>query len=251
MRNSIRTFCLLICVVFIASSASAQDLLPRDNGIFTYHHAPDYRESESHPIRTVAWVVHPVGWIAREAFYRPLSAMTASTKFTRSFFGYRGPFDFRRPECFSSDDSAPNCHELLPLNALSTAIVQRPMEGEEMAMSGERQIFIPDVNFEFDKANLNDLGQGRVRQISQLLASVPSLQIVVEGHADYKGSDEYNQALGERRAQIVIKELTELGIDPGRMSPVSMGESKPIFAEETDWARAVNRRVQFSVQGQG
>ena len=43
--------------------------------------------------------------------------------------------------------------------------------------------------------------------------------------------------------------MTDLGIDPNRLSPISVGESKPIFTEEEDWARAVNRRVQFSVKG--
>ena len=106
------------------------------------------------------------------------------------------------------------------------------------------------MNFEFDKSNLTDLGRGRVRQIAQLLGSVPSLTVVVEGHADYKGTDEYNMSLGERRAQAVVDELAGLGIDPARLSGISYGESKPIFTEEEDWARAVNRRVQFSVQGE-
>ena len=82
------------------------------------------------------------------------------------------------------------------------------------AASGEQQIFFPDVAFDFDDGSLNALGRGRVRQIAQLLASVPSLKVVVEGHTDAKGTDEYNQRLGEKRAQAVISELSELGIDP-------------------------------------
>ena len=120
-----------------------------------------------------------------------------------------------------------------------------------MAILSERQVFFPDVAFDFDKSSLNDLGRGRVRQIAELLADVPDLQIVVEGHTDFMGSDEYNMGLGERRATTVMNELAELGIDPARMSTVSYGESRPIFTEEEDWARAVNRRAQFTVHGGG
>ncbi len=250
---------LIVCIACLGlgSVATAQDILPRDNGLYDYHRSPRYRESEGHPIRTLAYVLHPVGWIIREAIYRPMSAFAGSTRFTRSFFGFREPFDYREPICFSSSDAIPDCRQLPPYtnigkytspDLISGGDGEVATDGEGMAV-GERQVFFPDVNFEFDKAQLNDLGRGRVRQIAQLLASVPSLNIVIEGHTDYKGTDDYNMNLGTNRAQAVINELTELGIDPARLSPLSLGESKPIFTEEEDWARAVNRRVQFSVQG--
>ncbi|MCB0346830.1 MAG: OmpA family protein [Bdellovibrionales bacterium] len=237
----------------LSMPAQAQDLLPEDNGIFTYHQSPEWRESESHPLRITAYVLHPVGWVFREAIFRPWSALVSSTKFTRSFFGYRYALDYREPDCFGVKDY--DCHKLPPMTQIGGyAEPSDGMEGGEgdavmNSGAGERQVFFPDVNFEFDRAKLTDLGKGRVRQISQLLASVPSLNIVVEGHTDYMGTDEYNNSLGERRASAVMSELQELGIDPARMSTVSYGESRPIFAEEEDWARAVNRRVQFSVQG--
>ena len=245
---------LTLCCVYslgMADASQAQDLLPRDNGIFAYHQAPRYRESESHPLRIVAYVLHPFGWMAREGIFRPISAFAASTPFTRSFMGFREPFSHREPLCFSPSDESPDCKTIEPWSNIGRGPDQVSTGDEGSLASGERQVFFPDVNFEFDKANLNDLGKGRVRQIAQLLASVPSLKIVVEGHTDFKGSDDYNQTLGDRRAQAVIAELGELGIDPARLSPLSYGESKPIFTEEEDWARAVNRRVQFSVQGEG
>lgn len=251
MRTKLQAVALTVFALGFTSTAVAQDLLPRDNGIYSYHRAPRYRESESHPLRVLAYVVHPIGWAAREGIFRPWSAFAASTPFTRSFFGYREPFDHREPECFSSSDATPDCRQVPPYtNIGGTArdlISGGPASTEGSVVTGERQVFFPDVNFEFDKANLNDLGKGRVRQIAQLLASVPSLKVVVEGHTDFMGTDEYNVSLGERRAQSVVRELTELGIDPNRLSPISYGEGKPIFTEEEDWARAINRRVQFSV----
>ncbi len=244
---------LAACVLGSASMVSAQDLLPRDHGIFTYHTSPRWRESESHPLRTVAYVLHPVGWVLREAIYRPFSAFAGSTAFTKSFFGFREPFDYREPECFFDTDKVPDCNTLMPY----TGIARQERNdltapADEAALAGqERQVYFPDIAFDFNKSNLNELGKARVRQVSQLLSSVPSLKVVVEGHTDYIGTDEYNMALGQRRADTVTKELSELGIDTARMSPVSFGEGKPLFTEEEDWARAANRRVQFSVAGEG
>lgn len=233
---------------FSVKTASAQDLLPRDNGIFTYHSEPRYRDSESHPLRIVAYVLHPVGWVLREGFFRPWSYFAGSTEFTKSFFGFREPFDYREPVCFD-DIAIPDCKALPPMNAIGRETAA-PAEAGSM-VAPERQVYFPDVNFEFNKSNLTELGKGRVRQVAKLLQASPAIKIVVEGHTDFKGTDEYNQALGTRRAETVVKELTDLGVDAARISPISFGESRPLYTEEEDWARAMNRRVQFTVQGEG
>ena len=251
LKKLSRIFVTSLIVITCATSVFAQDLLPYDNGIAEYHKSPAWRESESHPLRILAYVLHPVGWLAREAVFRPISAYAASTETTRSVMGYRDPYDYRTTVCFSNrDDDFPDCRNILPHTALINADDVTGGSGGSygsLGMDSDRQVFIPDVNFDFDKSNLNDLGKGRVRQIAQLLETIPSLQIVVEGHTDYKGSDDYNMKLGERRADSVISELVSLGIPAERLSPISYGEGKPIFTEEEDWARAVNRRVQFTV----
>ena len=245
------TMAVAIGTFSVSTAAVAQDLLPRDNGIFNYHRPPRYRESESHPLRTLAYLVHPGGWLLREVVYRPWSAFAASTKFTRSFFGYREPFDFRETICYHDAGEIPDCREVSPYTKIGGTYAGDGGDDLGSMMQEERQVFFPDVNFEFDKANLTGLGKGRVRQIAQLLASVPSLEVVVEGHADNRGTDGYNSSLGNRRAKTVISELIELGIDPARLSPISLGETRPIFSENEEWAHAVNRRVQFTAQGEG
>ncbi len=260
MKAKIILFALTsLAVVLPTMNASAQDILPRDNGLWDYHYAPDWRESEGHPLRIVGYALHPIGWVLREAVFRPWSAFASSSDFTRSFFGYRDPFSHRTSDCFSTSDSSPDCRSVLPLSNIgyahniSAGGAGGAAKGDgSMSASlagGERQVFFPDVAFSFDKGSLNALGRGRVRQIAQLLASVPSLKVVVEGHTDSAGGDEYNQKLGMTRANAVINELTELGIDPARMSPATQGEAQPLFTEGEDWAHAVNRRVQFSVAG--
>ena len=236
----------LAFVACIPAATFAQDVLPHDNGMATYHTSPRYRESESHPLRIFGYVIHPIGWLAREVLFRPFSYFASSTETTRSVFGYREPYDYRQPECFSADDSVPDCRAYPPYNY---DMIGGDMEPEVVASAPVRQVYFPDVAFDFDVRKLNDLGEGRTRQIARLLDEAPGLHIVLEGHTDYKGTDKYNEKLGMDRAEAVRKKLVGLGIGSDRLSTVTFGESQPIFAEQTDWARAVNRRVSVQVPG--
>ena len=238
----IAMFVLLECGVAIA-----QDVLPRDNGIVTYHTAPRWRESESHPLRVLAYIGHPVGWLFREVIFRPLSYFASSTETTRSVMGYREPYDYREPECFSADDSIPDCRSVAPFNYDSATPPAAVVE-EQPLREVQREVYFPNVNFDFDVRKLNDLGRGQSHQIADLLKKTDGpVQIVLQGHADYKGSDAYNEKLGMDRAEAVRQELIALGIPAERLSTVSFGESRPIYAEQEDWARAVNRRVEVHV----
>jgi len=113
----------------------------------------------------------------------------------------------------------------------------------------ERVVF-PNVAFRFDSAELTELGKGEVYLAAQRLKEKANITIAIEGHTDDVGSNEYNERLGLRRAETVMKELASLGVDPGKMSAASLGETKPLIGQETSWARAVNRRVEFQVKGQ-
>ena len=237
-----KTCCAFVCIVAIAiSSARAQDVLPADNGLATYHTSPRYRESESHPLRIAAYVLHPVGWLAREVIFRPFSYFASATEETRSVMGYREPYDYRQPECFSADDSVPDCHSVIPFNYDQAALNPAPVE------KAATEIYFPNVNFDFDKRDLNELGRGRVKQISEVLQREGSVKVVLQGHTDFKGSDEYNMKLGMDRAEAVRAELLRLGTSAERLSTVSFGKSQPIYTEQEDWARAVNRRVEVKV----
>ena len=237
---------LLLISLGIVPVVSAQESLPRDNGIYTYHTAPDYRESESHPLRSVAYVLHPVGWLLREGIYRPWSYFVSSSEFNRSFFGYRDPMDYRDTVCFNADADIPDCALVPPYSKIG---MERKVAADDQALAA-KQVCFPDVAFDFDKASLNALGKGRIRQIAQLLSADPSLVVVLEGNADSRGSDEYNNKLSDRRSEAVLKELTDLGIDSARLSKVAKGKSAPVFSEQEDWAHAVNRRVKVVVGGQ-
>jgi hypothetical protein len=115
----IATVVLVVSVCSLATPSAAQDSLPRDSSADLYgeyHPSPAYRESESHPLRILAYIVHPIGWLAREVIFRPFSYFASSTPETRAIMGYREPHDFRRPSCFSKSDSIPDCRQVKPFD---------------------------------------------------------------------------------------------------------------------------------------
>lgn len=233
----------VVLAAFIGGNAMAQDYLPADNGLATYHTEPRYRQSESHPLRVVAYVLHPVGWLLREVIFRPFSYFASSTETTRSVMGFREPFDYRQPECFSSDDSAPDCRSLRPYNYEGEAAQSDDDQPETAAVIAKSEMLFADINFDFDKRQLSDLGKGRVRQLADLLSQHKDVKVVLEGNADYVGNEKYNEKLGMDRTEAVRSELVALGVSADRLSSVTFGESNPIYADEQPWARAVNRRV--------
>lgn len=224
---------LILCVAY------AQEKLPEDNSlpsVSAYHPAPDYRESESHPLRIVAYVLHPIGWVIREGIFRPWSYFASSTPTLQSVFGYRDPYDFRHPSCFSADTSVPDCKTISPYNYATINAANRG--------GTENAVYLPDINFDFDKGRLNDLGRGRVKEAyDQILAKPEALNIILEGHTDSAGSEKYNNKLGLNRSEAVKAELIRLGIPKERLSAVTFGESKPKSEDPS-----VNRRVEVKLQ---
>ena len=101
------------------------------------------------------------------------------------------------------------------------------------------------VYFEFDQATLSDTAKDTLVRNSEWLRSNANARVQVEGNADERGTNEYNLALGERRAAAVRSYLTSLGIDGSRLVIISYGEERPAESGqgEDSWAR--NRRVDF------
>ena len=101
------------------------------------------------------------------------------------------------------------------------------------------------VYFDFDQAGIRpDMVQVITRN-AEYLKTVPGKWVVIEGNSDERGTNEYNMALGERRAINVQQYLTNMGIDAGRMQTLSYGEEKPLFTGQDEEAFSGNRRVDF------
>ena len=114
------------------------------------------------------------------------------------------------------------------------------------ATPGSQQDFVVNVGdrvfFESDQTDLTPQAIVTLEKQAQWLQSYPRYSFTVEGHADERGTREYNLALGERRAQAVVNYLTALGIDAGRVKEVSYGKEKPICPDATDACWGQNRR---------
>jgi peptidoglycan-associated lipoprotein len=114
-------------------------------------------------------------------------------------------------------------------------------------LENDRRTLTATIYFEFDRSDLSAAAREALDAKLPILAAAPALRIRVDGHADDRGSDEYNLALGQRRAAAVKRYLTHHGIDAERVDVYSMGEERPVCtdADEGCWSR--NRRDEFSV----
>jgi peptidoglycan-associated lipoprotein len=120
------------------------------------------------------------------------------------------------------------------------------------AMSDEGgPVSVPElktVYFDYDRSNVREDQKGTLRNNSQEINSHGDWRtVVIEGHCDERGSEEYNLALGERRATSVKQYLTSLGIPATRVDTVSFGESKPAVQGHDESAWRWNRRGEFKV----
>ncbi len=123
--------------------------------------------------------------------------------------------------------------------------------GEQQAqerMESERSIFEnDDIYFEFDSIRLTPEAQEILTQKAAWLRKNPRARVTIEGHCDDRGTNEYNLALGEGRAQSAHAFLVDLGIKESRLNSISYGEERPVDPRNAEEAWAKNRRDHFVV----
>ena len=119
-----------------------------------------------------------------------------------------------------------------------------PTAGLAIPYDFERDLF-QRVQFEYDSAELRAGDLKLVQTVAVSLQNNLSHLLLVEGHCDERGTEEYNLSLGERRAIAVVEELVRLGINPQRMRPQTFGEKVKVDEADTTAAHAKNRRGEF------
>ena len=144
-------------------------------------------------------------------------------------------------------------------DSVAAAEAERRRQAEEeaarRAAEAERQRLIREaratleemVFFDYDMSEIRDDAQTALRAKVDILRASPQVQIRIEGHADERGSTEYNMALGNRRAEAIRQFLAGFGLAENRFEIVSFGEGRPLAqgSDEDSWAR--NRRGQFVI----
>ena len=104
-----------------------------------------------------------------------------------------------------------------------------------------------DIYFDFDKSTLTPAAQDNLLRKAEWLRENADATVTIEGHCDERGTNEYNLALGDRRAESAKAFLTDLGIDPARLTTISYGEERPVDPRNMEEAWAKNRRDHFVV----
>jgi len=102
---------------------------------------------------------------------------------------------------------------------------------------------LKDIHFDFDKYDVRPMDAEILMENAALLKKHPSMKVQIEGYCDERGTEEYNLALGERRANSTKKSLLSLGISPDRISTISYGEERPLDPRHNEEAWARNRRA--------
>lgn len=125
-----------------------------------------------------------------------------------------------------------------------------PEPGQPITLEGcaaGDKIVLRGVNFEFNRDVLTVNAKTILDSVSDAMNSATNVRVEVGGHTDAKGTDEYNQALSERRAESVVQYLIGKGIAADRMQSKGYGEAEPIADNETDEGRELNRRVELKI----
>lgn len=127
---------------------------------------------------------------------------------------------------------------------------QKALEEQRLlqeALAARHRFLKEDIHFEFDKSRLLPEAKEILRDKAECPTAHPDLTVIIEGHCDERGTNEYNMALGNRRAESVKSFVVDLGIAPERLTTVSYGEERPLDPRHNEEALAKNRRAHFVI----
>ena len=126
------------------------------------------------------------------------------------------------------------------------------VQSEEISETDSDQMVmmlpLEDIHFEFDKSTLTTEAKNSLTKKAQWLKRNSEVTVIIEGHCDERGTNEYNIALGDRRAASTMNFMVNLGIAPSRFTTISYGEERPLAAGHNENAWSKNRRAHFAIE---
>ena len=131
----------------------------------------------------------------------------------------------------------------------AAARAERERRERESALGPVREALTEIIFFEYDSDEIRGEAEAKLRAKADILRANPSVRLRIEGHADQRGSTEYNLALGQRRAEAVRAWLGAYGIDASRFTTLSYGKERPLDEGADESALARNRRAEFAIVG--
>jgi peptidoglycan-associated lipoprotein len=123
--------------------------------------------------------------------------------------------------------------------------------GRDSATAGARSTLLAAVYFDYDASELRGDSRAALEAKLPIMERFGELRVRVAGHTDDRGSDEYNLALGQRRAASVKRFLTERGVDDARVEIVSFGKERPTCEQQAESCWSRNRRAEFEITAGG
>lgn len=127
-------------------------------------------------------------------------------------------------------------------------LAKQQEEQRQMEFERRNQFLNEKIYFDFDSATLDYQAQEILRKKADYMMKNPNVTITIAGHCDERGTNEYNLALGDRRAESAKAFLVNIGISPSRVDTVSYGEERPADPGHNETAWAKNRRAEFVIR---
>jgi peptidoglycan-associated lipoprotein len=153
------------------------------------------------------------------------------------------------PGSITEENMAPTVEPLDAGSATSGASFAGDQNSDDYKrLHGRSSPQMQPIYFDFDQSNIRDDQIPRIEQNAQYLKDNPSSNVVIEGNCDEQGTNEYNLALGERRAMNAKRYMVELGVDEFRIRTVSYGEERPLFTGYDEADYSMNRRDDFVLE---
>ena len=147
--------------------------------------------------------------------------------------------------------AAPSPPQVTPTPAAPAAPAPTPTPARPAAPKEFMSIAeLKDIHFDFDKYNIRPGDTKILDENAKWMKGNPNYLILIEGHCDERGTNEYNLALGERRAKSTMNYLVAQGVQASRITLISYGEERPLCTEKTEACWARNRRAHFLVKPQ-
>lgn len=127
--------------------------------------------------------------------------------------------------------------------------MENEIDGVNVERVGEgiKLTFDSGILFGFDSSTLQPEAKKNIYKLADILKKYPDSNILIAGHTDSDGSDQYNQSLSESRAKSVSDYAMMQGISSSRLSVVGLGENEPVESNDTDYGKKLNRRVEIAI----
>lgn len=133
----------------------------------------------------------------------------------------------------------------LPKESITEKQLSKAQPTDVQPTIKELQTRIQDIYFDYDRYDIKEEAKPILKEVSSILSRNKDIKVIIEGHCDERGTNEYNLGLGDRRANSAKEYLISLGIPSGKVETISYGEEKSLCAEQTEECWAKNRRAHF------